>query len=44
MNIISESKWIECKKPQDLVINDPKNPFLNIGSPPLFAIGSNCIS
>ena len=30
MNIISDSKWIECKKPNDLVINDPENPWENI--------------
>ena len=27
MNIISNSKWIECKKPNNLVINDPQNPW-----------------
>ena len=27
MNILSNSKWIECKKGDDFAINDPKNPW-----------------
>ena len=30
MNILPNSKWIECKKSNDFVINDPVNPWEGI--------------
>ncbi len=30
MNVMPHSKWIECKKTNDLVIDDPKNPWEGI--------------
>ena len=30
MNILPNSKWIECKKGKDFAINDPQNPWEGI--------------